>query len=178
MSGAQTLNCKRRYLALVEKWREEYGLKTEGKKLFNNDFAGILRISREHFQRLLTKEHIDIEPYENLLARYILWHYATKMGGDPTESLSVFEMERMHRLNMEILTNEDFVVNDAGRDYEKNPAPVKTPDLMMVRKQIDTAIVSLQEAMKTLPKPLGPEIGAAHDPAFRQPGKTKKAGKQ
>lgn len=47
-----------------------------------------------------------------------------------------------------------------------------------LRKQISSALVSLQEAMKTLPGPMGPEIGAAGDPAFRKAGKTKRTERQ
>jgi hypothetical protein len=64
--------------------------------------------------------------------------------------------------------------------YKKEKSgPNMEPDhLLTLRKQISTALVSLQEAMKTLPQPLGPEISVAGDPAFRQSGKTKKTEKQ
>jgi hypothetical protein len=62
--------------------------------------------------------------------------------------------------------------------YKNEKSGPGEPDLQTLRNQISTALSSLQEAMKTLPQPLGPETSAAGDPAFRKPGKTKKIEKQ
>jgi hypothetical protein len=61
--------------------------------------------------------------------------------------------------------------------YKKESGPVE-PDYQTLRKQLSTALFSLQEAIQTLPQPVGPEISAVDDPAFRKPGKTKKTERQ
>lgn len=62
--------------------------------------------------------------------------------------------------------------------YKKEISGKSMPDnLLTLRRQLNSAIFNLQEAMKTLPVSAGPDISAVRNPAYRQ-GKKKKTEKQ
>jgi hypothetical protein len=87
------LNFAEKYQVLVQLWKTQYKTATGGKKLTNSDFASILKISREHFQRVLASSEIDERAYEDLFSRFVLWHLATKRGVDQTKALNVLGNE-------------------------------------------------------------------------------------
>lgn len=72
-----------------------------------------------------------------------------------------------------------WLLEGEGPPYKKDKSGSFEPDhLLTIRKQLGTALISLQEAMKTLPGPMGPEIPSAGDLSYRKPGKTKRTEKQ
>jgi hypothetical protein len=157
------LTVKEKFMDVVSAFKLSYRTLTD-KRLTNDQLAAFVGVKREHFQKMVNSDQgIDIAKVENLLSRYVLWHYATKLGIDADEALYPSKV-------WGTLLNEVHQLNEKSGSGE--------PDLQTLRKQISTALISLQEAIQTLPAPLGPEIGAAGDPAFRKAGKTKRTEKQ
>jgi hypothetical protein len=83
----ENFTAKDKFMNVVGGFKLSYAVAT-GKRLTNEQLASFLGVKREHFQKLMrSPETIDEAKIENLIARFLLWHYATGLGIDADEAL-------------------------------------------------------------------------------------------